>query len=507
MSEKRAVIETEPLLSPDSVGGYPELMLEGDVRAASRSGNIVDSSFSDVKRENDDPKEADTTYGLAPAERNHQHATSNMETMIHLLKGNIGTGVQAMPDALSNSGLVLGSVGVVAMGVVCIHCMHMLVMACHTLCSRLRVSTLDYADVAYHGFRTTAGPDRLRNLARCSRRIVNAFLVLTQIGFCCVYYVVHPLIRSFQFSIFQLTGDSWSVHTWLMVLFVPFCLLSLVRNLKLLSPISMTANILQAGGTTVIFYYLLRDLQPVSSRKWVAPVRQWPLYFGTAIYAFEGIGIVLPLENKMKRPADFVGCTGVLNTGMVLVTCLYTAMGFFGYLQYGDDVKGSITLNLPAGDPWAAGVQIAMTVAIFLSYALQMYVPIEILWPQVKNALPLSYSSTRYEILADYAFRIGLVLLTFALAALVPNVGLFISLVGAVSSSFLALVFPPMLDCVVFWSQLTWVRVTKNVAISLLGVLGFITGTYASLEQVFIHLGPGSGPVPIPPIVANSTFT
>jgi proton-coupled amino acid transporter len=53
----------------------------------------------------------------------------------------------------------------------------------------------------------------------------------------------------------------------------------------------------------------------------------------------------------MKTPRDFVGWTGVLHTGMIIVTCLYTAMGFFGYLEFGEDVKGSITLNLPAENP------------------------------------------------------------------------------------------------------------------------------------------------------------
>ena len=75
--------------------------------------------------------------------------------------------------------------------------------------------------------------------------------------------------------------------------------------------------------------------------------KQYPLYFGTAIYAFEGIGVVLPLENQMKTPRDMRGWNGVLNTSMTIVTCLYIAVGFFGYLKYGEDVLGSITLNLP----------------------------------------------------------------------------------------------------------------------------------------------------------------
>ena len=71
-----------------------------------------------------------------------------------------------------------------------------------------------------------------------------------------------------------------------------------------------------------------------------------------AMFTFEGIGIVLPLENKMKTPSGMRGWTGVLNTGMIFVACLYIAMGFYGYLRYGSavDAKGSITLNLPSNE-------------------------------------------------------------------------------------------------------------------------------------------------------------
>lgn len=42
--------------------------------------------------------------------------------MIHLLKGNIGTGIFAMPDAFKNAGLVVGSVGIPIMALICVHC-------------------------------------------------------------------------------------------------------------------------------------------------------------------------------------------------------------------------------------------------------------------------------------------------------------------------------------------------------------------------------------------------
>lgn len=78
----------------------------------------------------------------------------------------------------------------------------------------------------------------------------------------------------------------------------------------------------------------------------VDPWGEMPLYFAFVIFAFEGVGVVLPLENNMKTPDAFGGYTGVLTTGMTIVTALYTAVGFYGYLKYGNDVEASITLNL-----------------------------------------------------------------------------------------------------------------------------------------------------------------
>lgn len=52
----------------------------------------------------------------------------NFDTMIHLLKGNIGTGILAMPDAFRNAGWLVGIFGTMFMAIMCTHCMHILVI-------------------------------------------------------------------------------------------------------------------------------------------------------------------------------------------------------------------------------------------------------------------------------------------------------------------------------------------------------------------------------------------
>lgn len=72
------------------------------------------------------------------------------------------------------------------------------------------------------------------------------------------------------------------------------------------------------------------------------------------------------------------------------------------------------------------------------------------------------------------------------LAEAIPELGLFISLVGAVSSTALALIFPPIIEMVVYWqtSKIGFFTIMKDVTIVLIGVLGFATGTYESVTSI-----------------------
>merc|ERR550519_1177006 len=83
------------------------------------------------------------------------HKISNIETIIHLLKGNIGTGILAMPDAVKNSGLLVGNIGLVFMATICVHCMHILVNCSQELCRRTNVKFLTYSDVTSTCFATS----------------------------------------------------------------------------------------------------------------------------------------------------------------------------------------------------------------------------------------------------------------------------------------------------------------------------------------------------------------
>ena len=72
--------------------------------------------------------------------------------MIHLVKGNIGTGILALPIAMKNSGILLGNVGLAFISFICVYCMHQLLFSATKLCRELQIPFLSYADVAEKSF-------------------------------------------------------------------------------------------------------------------------------------------------------------------------------------------------------------------------------------------------------------------------------------------------------------------------------------------------------------------
>ena len=96
---------------------------------------------------------------------------------------------------------------------------------------------------------------------------------------------------------------NWNYRLYIAILLVPVILICSIKNLKYLSPCSILANILEFAGLGIIFYYIFATPIPsTSSVPWFTSPEKFPIFFGTAIFAFEGISVVLPIENQMSKP-------------------------------------------------------------------------------------------------------------------------------------------------------------------------------------------------------------
>lgn len=122
------------------------------------------------------------------------------------------------------------------------------------------------------------------------RATINSFLVIDLVGCCCVYIVF--ISTNVKEVVDYYTETDKDLRLYMAMLLPLLIIFSLVRNLKYLAPFSMVANILIATGMGITFYYILSDLPTISDVPNFSSWTQLPIFFGTAIFALEGIGVV-----------------------------------------------------------------------------------------------------------------------------------------------------------------------------------------------------------------------
>lgn len=144
------------------------------------------------------------------------------------------------------------------------------------------------------------------------------------------------------------------------LLLVPFILLTLVPDWKKLARVSMIANIFMFISLAGISCWLIHNMctGPAKSPdkfRWfgvpetdtVSWYSKYPSTFSTIVFALGAIGVVMPLQNKMMTPENFIGPFGVLNQGMSFVTVMYMILGILGYVHDPASDKQMVMLEIP----------------------------------------------------------------------------------------------------------------------------------------------------------------
>ncbi|XP_072941811.1 proton-coupled amino acid transporter-like protein pathetic [Epargyreus clarus] len=410
--------------------------------------------------------------------REVEKPSSDLRSTANLIKASLGSGLLAGPLAFSNAGWGIGIVGTLFVGFLCGHCIHILVKTSRGCCKIERKPLLDYAQTCKSAFEN--GPKWCRPYAQAASIFAEFALVSTYVGVCCIYTVlisdsIKQLVDRYVPSVIL------PVEYYCLIFLIPLCILCQIKYLKWLAIFSVMANIFLFATYLICLYYIFGSPLDISDKKVVGDPARFPAFISTVIFAMEGIGVVMPVENAMKKPQNFLGCPSVLLVAMAAIVFFYSTLGLFGYFRYGDILRGSITLNLPMDDWPAICAKIFIALSIFFTYPLQFFVVFDIFQKYTD-----SYVKDNYKSLTFVVARIIGVCFCVGIGIALPLLEQIINLVGACFYSILGLIIPAVVETVFRWQRLgnfNWVF-WKNLLIFLFGVGSLISGCTVTILDI-----------------------
>ena len=291
--------------------------------------------------------------------RSAEGQTTPLGAALLLLKSFVGTGVLFLPRAFLNGGLLFSSLMLVGVSLLSYYCFILLVS------TRLKVEG-SYGDIGGILY------------GKVMRSLILSSIVLSQIGFVAAYIVFTS--ENLQAFVIAVSEYSIKIDIKFMVLMqlVIFLPLSLIRDISKLGFTAFVADVFIMLGLLYLYYF---DIATLVQNHGVADVvpfnpNSWTLFIGTAIFTFEGIGLIVPIQESMKNPAKF---PPVLAVVMVIITIIFTSMGALSYAAFGSVTKTVVLLNLPQDNKFVNGVQFLYSLAILLSTPLQLFPAIRIL--------------------------------------------------------------------------------------------------------------------------------
>ncbi|WCJ32835.1 Transmembrane amino acid transporter family protein [Euphorbia peplus] len=389
--------------------------------------------------------------------------SSLSKTFANVFIAIVGAGVLGLPYTFKKTGWVMGSLMVFTIASLTYYCMMLLVHTRRKLESNLGFSKISsFGDLGF----TVCGP--------IGRFAVDSMIILSQAGFCVSYLIFIANTLAYVFNHNKSSEKIWgflspkALYIWGCF---PFQLgLNSIPTLTHLAPLSILADVVDLGAMGVV---MVEDVVMFLKNK---PVLEafggFSVFFyglGVAVYAFEGIGMVLPLESEAKDKNKFGKVLGIC---MAFIALLYGGFGVLGYFAFGEETKDIITTNLGPG-LISNLVQFGLCINLFFTFPLMMN--------PVYEVVERRFCGSRYCVWLRWIVVLGVSLVALS----VPNFADFLSLVGSSVCCVLGFVLPALFHLIVFKEELSWNGLAVDSAIVTFGVVVAISGTWSSLLEIF----------------------
>ncbi|EMC98352.1 hypothetical protein BAUCODRAFT_23141 [Baudoinia panamericana UAMH 10762] len=340
---------------------------------------------------------------------------STTKTFFTLLKAFVGTGIMFLPKAFRNGGILFSSITLVVVSLVTMLCFTLL-LQCRKQCGGGGYGELGAA---------IFGP-RFRSL-------ILASITLSQLGFVCaglIFTAENLLAFANAVSWSARRAQPFGVEALIAIQFVVLIPLALIRNISKLGGAALLADVFILIGIGYIWYYDIATLAEHSIAPSVVLFNPsaFTLTIGSAIFTFEGIGLILPIQSSMKKPEHF---SWLLSLVMLIITIIFTSVGALCYATFGDETKIQIISNFPQNSKLVNAVQFLYSMAVLVGEPVQLFPAVRIIETTLFGEKATGKKSSMIKWKKN-ALRTGMMILCGIIAILgASDLDKFVALIGS----------------------------------------------------------------------------
>lgn len=364
-----------------------------------------------------------------------------------------------LPKAFNNGGILFSSITL------------LVVAAISTVCFRLLLNTRKQYGGGYGDLGAAVGGPHLRSLILIS-------IAISQLGFVCagVIFTAQNL-RSFLNAITPGAITPLSTTALIALQLIVLVPLAFIRNISALGSAALLADVFILVGLTYIYWFDISSLVQNGLHPSVELFNPdyWTLTIGSAIFTFEGIGLILPIQSSMKEPEHF---PKLLYIVMAIITVIFTSVGLLSYATFGGNTKTEIISNFPQDSKLVNAVQFIYSMAVLIGTPVQLFPAMRIIEGKVFGHLSGKKDGlTKWKKNAFRSFLVGICILISIFGA--SDLDKFVALIGSFACVPLVYIYPP-------WMHFRGIAESRSEKVFdiLLIVVGFVAMGYTSAVTI-----------------------
>ena len=384
--------------------------------------------------------------------------SSNLSTVLVILKSTIGGTLIIIPYAFSKTGLLLAPLVLLFIGGVEIYCMVLLVKCVRTLGGG------SYGEIAG------------RSMGVLGTWAVDLSILFSQIGFVAAEMVYVSTNCHKAFAADGLQSPLFSETGILLLQLVVVIPMSWIQKLKYFQVSNIIANTTVLVALAILLGYAVGGLATEGEGEGVEPTGpNWMIFAGTVVFSFECINFVIPMYDAHEKKETFAP---ILVYTLLGVCALFILFGGVNYAYYGEHTQDVITKNLPGDSRVGRAIPFAFALASLFNVPLFLFPAAIYLESQFFSQVPSCARTWKIN-----GMRTLMILLcTYIAFKGMRNIDAFVALVGSFCCVPLAFIFPVI--CHFKICQPNAQTLALNGSVLLLGMVLFVYTSFSAVKEL-----------------------